>query len=61
MTQPAEREILLLAVYREPSGQLLLESNARTEDELSDAIAFMATAYARVLARPGSEPERIRL
>lgn len=58
MTDPQkqpDREVPILAIYREPSGQYVVEVN-ETGDGLEDAYAHLATTFARALARPETRP-----
>jgi hypothetical protein len=52
-----EREIPILAIYRDGSAGYVVEVNAHGE-ALDAAYAHLATTFARAraLARPGSEP-----
>lgn len=53
MTQENERDVTpILAIYKEPSGQYVVESNARDSEELDQAYAALACTFARALSRP---------
>ena len=55
-TKPTDREVPILAVFADRTGQYVVEVNARDGDELDAAFAHLATAFARALARPENRP-----